>query len=344
MAGSYRFINYSLRPAKTVERKMLSDIFRRLSAFDKIENYSYIGFGSTYFSDFSLFHRDLSISNMLSIEKDKNNAERFEFNKPYSCIKLKFESSTAVLPNIKWDDKKIVWLDYDDTFNSEMLLDLNTFISEASAGSMLVISYNASLDNLPPNTVITDPTERNQAIFEHRLLKLKERFDESKIPLDINGSQLNLKGILKVYFQIFIDEIQSAVKQRNYRNSKGNKLEFIPLINFVYSDGAQMQTLGGILIDTNQREQFDKARFYDLPFVNGNSNSFAIEVPNLTYKEIRHLNSVLHYECDLNSGDMKNPSELENGGTLKESGIPPSDIKKYLKIYRYFPTFAESFI
>jgi hypothetical protein len=63
MAGSYEKINYSLRPAKSIERKMLCDAFRRLSAFGKVENYQYIGFGSTYFSDFSLFHKALGISN-----------------------------------------------------------------------------------------------------------------------------------------------------------------------------------------------------------------------------------------------------------------------------------------
>lgn len=337
MAGSYRFINYSLRPAKTVERKMLSDIFRRLSVFDKIENYGYIGFGSTYFSDFSLFHKDLSINNMISIEKDKENAERFEFNKPYSCIELKFDSSTSILPNIDWINKKIVWLDYDDPFNSDMLLDLNTFISEACAGSMIVMSFNANVDTLPSELMV-NPANKNQELIEYRMKKLEERFDALKIPININGTQLNLKGIPKVYYQIFIDELKSAIKQRNYRTPKENQLEFIPLINFVYSDGAQMQTVGGIIIDSSQKDQFDKARFYDLPFVKVDETSFQIEVPNLTYKEIRHLDSIIHNECDLESG------ELKRNGALKEAGIPPSDVKKYVRIYRYFPTFAESFI
>src|SRR5690606_26468287 len=153
MAGSYRLINYALRPAKTAERKMLSDAFRKLSSFDKIESYGYIGFGSTYFSDFSLFHRAFGIDDMVSIEKDDNSVERFEFNKPYSCIDIKFDLSENILPNLDWSKKKIVWLDYDDPFNSSMLIDLNTFISEAESASMFLMSFNAQPDSdhsLPP--------------------------------------------------------------------------------------------------------------------------------------------------------------------------------------------------
>ena len=61
MSGSYEKINYSLRPAKCIERKMLCETFRRLSIFGKVETYSYIGFRCTFFSDFALFHKSLNI-------------------------------------------------------------------------------------------------------------------------------------------------------------------------------------------------------------------------------------------------------------------------------------------
>jgi hypothetical protein len=55
MSSSYRKINYTLRPAKNIERKMLCEAFHKLHPFGKVQNYRYIGFGSTYFSDFILF-------------------------------------------------------------------------------------------------------------------------------------------------------------------------------------------------------------------------------------------------------------------------------------------------
>ena len=51
---NFEIINYELRAAKSVERKMLCEAFSRLSLLESIKNYGYIGFGSAYFTDFSL--------------------------------------------------------------------------------------------------------------------------------------------------------------------------------------------------------------------------------------------------------------------------------------------------
>ena len=115
MPGSYESINYSLRPAKNIERRMLCEAFRKLSEFERLDRYRYIGFGSTFFSDFSLFHKSLRITDSISIEKDVQNHERFEFNRPYRCIRIEFGESNEVLPKLAWDVKTIVWLDYDYT-------------------------------------------------------------------------------------------------------------------------------------------------------------------------------------------------------------------------------------
>src|SRR5690349_11519838 len=117
--GSYEHINYSLRPAKHVERKMLVESFRKLSEFDAIRNYRYIGFGSIYFSDFHLLHKSLGITNMLSIEKDEHNQSRFEFNSPFDCVDIKFGMSDAILPTLEWENiPTIIWLDYDGKLKS----------------------------------------------------------------------------------------------------------------------------------------------------------------------------------------------------------------------------------
>jgi hypothetical protein len=151
MVGSYEKINYSLRPAKSIERKMLCDAFRRLSAFDKVENYQYIGFGSTYFSDFILFHRALGITKMISIEKDKENKERFMFNRPFRCVELEFGKSNEVLPKLNWDAKSILWLDYDDKLDNHVLSDVRFFCINASPGSVIVLSVNAHPIRRPDN-------------------------------------------------------------------------------------------------------------------------------------------------------------------------------------------------
>src|SRR5437879_5407175 len=108
MPPSYEKINYGLRPAKSVERKMLRDAFKKLSEFGTLESYRYVGFGSTYFSDFFLFHKSLGITNMTSIEKDVANRDRFLFNIPYNCIGIEFGESGNVLPSLPWNTRTIL--------------------------------------------------------------------------------------------------------------------------------------------------------------------------------------------------------------------------------------------
>ena len=83
MSGSFKRIDYSLRPAKHAERRMLCDIFRRLRPFGRVENYVYVGFGSIWFSDFMLMHRSLGIKDMISIEHSIESRDRIEDNKPF---------------------------------------------------------------------------------------------------------------------------------------------------------------------------------------------------------------------------------------------------------------------
>ena len=72
MSNSGRLINYTLRPAKCVERKIMCEFLTKFGTEIPIHKYRYIGFGSFYFSDFVLFHNQLSINNMISIEQSSN--------------------------------------------------------------------------------------------------------------------------------------------------------------------------------------------------------------------------------------------------------------------------------
>ena len=73
---SYEKINYLLRPNKSVERKMVCEMLAGISSVKDLSAYQYIGFGSTYFADFSLFHRSFGITKMISIEgKNKRSSD-----------------------------------------------------------------------------------------------------------------------------------------------------------------------------------------------------------------------------------------------------------------------------
>ncbi len=65
MSSSFEKINYNLRPNKCIERKMMCETLSRLSHLEHLHNYRYIGLGSPYFSDFSLFHKNLGITELI---------------------------------------------------------------------------------------------------------------------------------------------------------------------------------------------------------------------------------------------------------------------------------------
>ena len=113
MAGSSASVNYNIRPCKSIERKMMCDMISRLTVFDYIKNYRYIGMGAKYFVDFSLLHKEFGIDNMYSMEINsaEKNRKRFEFNKPFNCIKMLFGNASDILnsSNIPWKQEKILF-------------------------------------------------------------------------------------------------------------------------------------------------------------------------------------------------------------------------------------------
>ena len=296
---------------------MLCDAFHRLSAFGEVSSYRYVGFGSTYFSDFVLFHRALGIRNMVSIEKDVHNAERFELNRPYKCIQLEFEHSNNVLPQLPWDVRTILWLDYDGPLDDSVLTDVRHFCAQACSGSLLVITVNAH------------PQPFNEVPFEERAAKrighLRGRIET--LPSDIEGRDLREWGTATLYRDVICNKIEEILNARNGGASLGNELRYRQLFNFIYQDGAKMLTVGGVLFDEGQAGQLASSRLDALEFSRADERQFHIEIPNLTYREIRFLDSSLPFAGDL-------PLDIKC--------IPVDDVNRYSRLYRYFPTFAQT--
>jgi len=102
-------VQYDLRPAKQVERRMFVDAFQRLAqAGFEIRDYQYTGFGSIFFVDFIIFHKLLGISKMLSIEHDERIETRVKFNCPFECVDVKIDLATNVIPTLS-PDGKLKW-------------------------------------------------------------------------------------------------------------------------------------------------------------------------------------------------------------------------------------------
>ena len=312
MSASYERINYALRPAKNIERKMIADALRRLREFAPVHNYSYVGFGSAYFSDFSLFHKALGIRRMTSIEKDEDNADRFEFNRPFACVDMKMGLSTDVLPTLEWAIDVIVWLDYDGVLNRTPLADVQFVVSEARAGSVLMLSVNVA-----PGAVHADPD---------RVAILRDAVGAENVPAEIGSTDLGGWGLARVCRSIVQNTIDATLRDRNAALAPEDETHFRQIFNFHYKDGVRMLTIGGVFYRPDQLTILDKCAFGDFPYVTEDDAAYLIEVPNLTFREMRHLNSQLPLA----------------DAVLASPGVPERDVDRYERVYRYFPAFVDA--
>jgi hypothetical protein len=310
---SYEGIDFGLRPAKHVERKMIVEVIGRLTHLRRLPQYRYVGFGSVYFSDFILLHKVTGISRMISIEQEEAESERFVFNKPFRCVRMLFGAASDVLPLLSWKQPTILWLDYDGRLDAEKLDDIAFFCANAPSDSMLVVTVNAhpTLPNCVPLTA-----ER-----------VRGDIHGSRAPAGLTDASLRDWGTADTYATILFNEIDKAIGTRNGFGTERD-IAFKDLFNFQYKDSVRMLTVGGLLHRTVDSEKVKRCRFNDLYFVRDRSDPFVIPVPRLTYREVRFLDALL-------------PSKI-SAKTIAKRRLPADDVAEYARIYRYFPTFADA--
>jgi len=323
---NFERINYSLRPAKHVERKMFCETFSKLSTLDKIQNYRYIGMGSAYFSDFTLFHKTLGIRKLLSIEGEKNYKERIHFNKPYACIKVKFGYTKDVLPILpwsKWKNKSIVWLDFTEKLMEYMLGDIDIVTFNINPGSIFLISVNIEREEQEKEYL----SNRKVTDKEYRIKKLIDNVGRKHIPQRAYDLNLNVEKNKEIIREIINNTIIRSIQKRN------DEVYYKQLFNLYYKDSADMLTVGGIIYNEEQKNKVNTI-FNDLVFIRTDEECFNIIVPKLTIREIHALNKRLPNKETLNTGIAKHGD--------KKIPLSENDVKNYANIYRYFPTFTES--
>jgi hypothetical protein len=80
--ASYEKFDYSIRPNKRTQRKMIFDALARYIAVFPRARFRYVGFGSMWFTDFLYAHRRLGLNSLTSIEKP-DGFRRAAFNRPF---------------------------------------------------------------------------------------------------------------------------------------------------------------------------------------------------------------------------------------------------------------------
>lgn len=322
--NSFEKINYSVRPAKSIERKMILQFCSRLSPFDFVENYHYIGFGSIYYSDFILFHKTLNIQKMSSIEFERNES-RARFNLPFSCIDLFPGQCNSELPKlVKEMEKNITWLDYDSPLSGSALDDIQTYAGKTSSGSMLLVTFNANSDDNPCFGSDID------GLFEYRKDELKKRVSDKKIPTISKPIQLSRNHLHKLYREIVINEIEETLVKRNKKVIPTEEILYKQIVNFVYMDDAKMMTLGFMFYQQSDTEKFYQCKFNEVSQCRNGSDTYDIKAPKLTMEEIRALNKILPKK----DGIPYQINEIINSEFDKA-------IEEYADVYQYFPQFTE---
>jgi len=301
-------INYELRPAKFVERKMLLTSLVNICKHYKCE-YQYIGFGGIAFTDFKLFHKELHINEMTSIEGGNQvEEERIRFNKPFSFINLEFGLSTTILPKIDLHKPSIVWLDYDDVLNNSMFEDIAVLFRKLPAGSVYLFTSNRELK------------DRNTG-DEYEVESFREKFG-TIVPFDIKNKDFSGTENFKTIRRMLFSHASSFLTERNLI---GDNLKFHQLYNFLYQEnrGAKMYTFGGIIEKADFK--IEDLGVSEFDFLKTNEEPYRIKIPNLTNKETDWINKYFEEEEELISSKI----------------VKKEDLEKYKKTYKFLPNYYD---
>lgn len=311
---SWKKVQYELRPAKQVERKMLLDTFQKLMASGfSISDYQYTGLGSLYFVDFILFHRYLGITQMWSVEESTEIEKRVEFNKPFKCVHISIDDVANCIPQLSLDRKHILWLDYDRILNEERISAVRMAASHLPRESILIVTVDAE----PPGHPEDGPRKWNPAAWREYFLDHAEHYLwPNPSPRDFARTKL-----ASVNARILNNAIRNGLVGRT-------DVGFLPLFNFLYADGHQMVSVGGMIggeVEERKLASLDRGA---LPFLRDDltADPYEIHVPLVTRKERLYL------DREMPCTDHWLPKDFE---------LKPEEVVAYRMIYRYYPAYAE---
>jgi hypothetical protein len=105
-------------------------------------------------------------------------------------------------------------------------------------------------------------------------------------------------------------------------------VEFLPLFNFTYQDGHQMQTMGGMFGTSVEKRNIQASDLAESSFYRKDFQKppCIIKVPRLTRKERQYLDAFMPCE------DSWTPEPFE---------LSKENVEAYRDIYRFCPTYAE---
>lgn len=313
LPDSFIKVNYPLRPSKQVERKLLVELLHQLNTavpgYD-IREYTYVGFGSVYYTDFVLFHKYLYMDKMICVE-GSNIPNRMEFNRPYEFIKLRMARFREVILELDKNRPYVMWLDYDTGLTGEELQDVQNAIQVLPHGSIFLITVDAE-PRLPH-----DPLASHVELRRRAVRRLREDCGDL-YPERLEFKHFTQDALPKVLATIIRNQIEAAALSRG-------EIEFAQLVNFCYRDGAQMVSLGGVVDSPERVARVRESSAMRLHFANDSEEPLPISVPHLTVREKLWLDQ---------NGDTIAPAfELVEGM-----------LENFLAYRRHYPSYYEALL
>ena len=301
-----------LRPNKNVERKLITATLVQLSRHFDMKKYRYVGFGSMWFEDFVLLHKQLGICDMVTIEREVSRRKRVEFNKPYSCIEVVMKDASIALGELRADKPSIIWLDYDGTLSSALNGDIRTAVGTALPGSIVLVTVNSNVRQLDGNM-------RDGEMLSPRdyLLDICDGDDLAE-----KAEAVSRNGFPELVRAILHRRLNSAILEQR------PGIEYCPIWSFQYADDSEMVTIGGMLCGPTEAQVLRDSNIQQLDFVSP-TTAFEIRLPILTQKEKRSLDQLLPYI---------NPPDLDS----LDFEIKQAELDAYRRFYIEYPVFNEA--
>jgi hypothetical protein len=313
--ASFDHVNYSIRPNKSVERKL---VFTNLSKIQKeleFKSYRYVGFGSLWFTDFLIAHKLLKIKSMVSIEASETGADRARFNQPLSCIKVEEGDSSTLIPILDFDKtKSIVWLDYDTGIDGPALRDIELLLPMIATGSIFLVTISAKVNSLPK------VDENNSTITKAQSIK---EIAGDYVPTTLPRARFEKEAYPKLLLEILNNAVESIML------NSGRQEKFLKLFEMIYKDGTPMVSFGGIV--SNQETITKIQSIMTSENWDGIIND-PIQVPPLTLKEKITMDRFMPTDQPPTSQNIKDGSGLS---------MEQEQIDAYHRYYLHYPVFGE---
>lgn len=326
-------VPYQLRTNKFVERQVFLDVLDHVRLWNGPAKYVYASMGGRFLEDFKLINERFAIEKMISIESDKLTCQRQQFNRPYSFIDCRLQSSAEFVTEFdrltpeEGNVRFIVWLDYAvANERQQQLQEYRDLISKLATGDVVKITLNANLDTVRNTADFKRTIDFKRAVLD----KVREQLDEYMPADEIAAENLNPKSFARL--------LARSVKIAAFKGIGENQsCEIRHLVAFRYRDGFhQMVTVTAIVADDELNASIDNdSVFGDWPLrAKEWDNVQQIDVPDMSLKERARINGLLFTD---------NEFSLHEGLPFRFDSNDNESLrlfKNYIVHYRRYPSFG----